>query len=290
MTERLSEVEQRIAGVRQLDAVITAMRGIAASRSQEARRKLPGIRAYAQMVGRAIGQALALLPGGDASVETGRPSGKLVLIALCSEQGFVGALNARILDAVEASLRRTAGSTAELLIIGDRGLMAARERGLEVAWSAPMAAHAGDASALANRLADAVFERLTAGATAVTVIHAAPSPAGNVELVKRALVPFDFARFAVARQLVPPLTTQEPAVLIPQLADEYVFAELCEAVMLSYAAENDARMRTMIAARDNIEKKLGELNLAYQRLRQEEITSEIIELAAGAAVELDDLR
>ena len=46
----------------------------------------------------------------------------------------------------------------------------------------------------------------------------------------------------------------------------------------------------MIAARNNVEKKLGELNLAYRRLRQEEITSEIIELAAGAAVELDNLR
>ena len=47
-------------------------------------------------------------------------------------------------------------------------------------------------------------------------------------------------------------------------------------------------MHAMIAARDNVDEKLDELTAVYRRLRQEEITNEIVELAAGANAELED--
>jgi F-type H+-transporting ATPase subunit gamma len=53
--------------------------------------------------------------------------------------------------------------------------------------------------------------------------------------------------------------------------------------MLSFAAENEARMTAMIAARGNVARKLDEVVGSCRRLRQEEITSEIIELSAGTA-------
>ena len=57
---------------------------------------------------------------------------------------------------------------------------------------------------------------------------------------------------------------------------------LCEEVMLSFAAENEARMEAMIAARRNVVRKLDELVASFRRLRQEEITGEIIELLVGS--------
>jgi F-type H+-transporting ATPase subunit gamma len=52
--------------------------------------------------------------------------------------------------------------------------------------------------------------------------------------------------------------------------------------MLSFAAENEARMAAMIAARSNVGRKLDELVASFRRLRQEEITGEIIELSTGS--------
>jgi F-type H+-transporting ATPase subunit gamma len=52
--------------------------------------------------------------------------------------------------------------------------------------------------------------------------------------------------------------------------------------MLSFAAENEARMRAMIAARTNVHDRLTALTGDFRRLRQEEITSEIVELSAGS--------
>jgi F-type H+-transporting ATPase subunit gamma len=277
---KLSEVESRIGTVHQLEAVITAMRGSAAARSREARSRLDGIRAYAGALGGAIGQALALAAESDPQSRNRQSAERHVVIVLCAEQGFVGTFNERVLDAAESHLK---SDSAELLVVGGRGAMVAAERGLEFGWSAPMVAHAEEVPLLASRITDALYIRLEKGqATLVTVIHAVPAPSAAIEIVERGLLPFDFARFKVTPLSVPPITTLPPEQLLAELAEEYVYAELCEKVMLSFAAENEARMEAMIAARSNVARKLDELVGNFRRLRQEEITGEIIELSAGS--------
>ena len=280
MSGKLSEVEGRIGTVHQLEAVITAMRGSAAARSREAHSRLDGIRAYAAVIGEAIGQALALAPAAEPTTrEAGSPQGHIVIV-LSAEQGFVGSFNERVVGAAEDHLN--AGGS-ELLIVGDRGAMVAAERALTFGWSAPMVAHAEEAPLLASRITDALYSRLEKDQVRrVTMIHAVPAPSATIEVVERVLVPFDFARFKVAPRSIPPITTLPPDRLLAELAEEYVYAQLCEAVMLSFAAENEARMTAMIAARSNVARKLDELVASFRRLRQEEITGEIIELSAGS--------
>jgi len=285
MSGKLGEVESRIGTVHQLEAVITAMRGSAAARSREARSRLDGIRAYAEVIGEAIGQALALAPESDQELRKPQSPEGHVVIVLCAEQGFVGSFNERVLDTAERHLKSDA---AELLVVGDRGVMVAAERGLVLGWSAPMVAHAEEVPLLASRITDTLYSRLEMDqATRVTVIHAVPAPSAAIEIVERTLLPFDFARFKVTLRSIPPITTLPPEQLLAELAEEYVYAELCEEVMLSFAAENEARMRAMISARNNVAHKLDELVGSFRRLRQEEITSEIIELSAGSTSAAD---
>ena len=280
MTERLSDVAARIGSVRQLSSVIGAMRGIAAARAREARERVEGVRAYARTVGAAIGQALALVePAADAP--TDGEDGHLV-IALCAEQGFAGPFNRRVLDVAERLMDSGGPRSTELLLLGGRGLIAAEERGLKVGWSASMAAHVDEAGALAERVTEQLYARLEKGRTTrVSLAHATPALSAEIHVVERTLAPFDFARFPRTRNPSPPLISLPPAILLTQLAEEYVFAELCEALTLSLAAENEARMRAMTAAKSNVSTMLDELVARSRQLRQEEITNEIIELSGA---------
>jgi F-type H+-transporting ATPase subunit gamma len=282
VTERLSDVMARIGSVRQLSSVIGAMRGIAAARAREARERVEGVRAYARTVGAAIGQALALMDAAAGAPRGGR-DGHLV-IALCAEQGFAGMFNRRVLDAAERLLRLAGSQPAELMVLGGRGLAAAEERGLKIGWSASMIAHVDEAAALADRVTAQLYTRLEQGrATRVSLAHATPASSGEIHVVERTLAPFDFARFPRTKNPSPPLVSTPPLLLLTRLAEEYVFAELCEALTLSLAAENEARMRAMTAAKTNVSKMLDELIARSRRLRQEEITNEIIELGAPKA-------
>jgi F-type H+-transporting ATPase subunit gamma len=278
MTERLGDVAVRIGSARQLSAVITAMRGIAAAHAREARGRLEGVQAYARTIAEAIGSALEHLPGGPPAAR-GSPMEAHGIVVFCAEQGFVGAFNERVLDAAQRLMAREPG---QLMLVGDRGLAAAAERSLAVAWSAPMAAHAGQAALLADRIIEEIYRRLSAGEmTRISVVHTVSGASGSIEVREKVLVPFDFGRFPPARRTQRPLLTLPPEILLARLAEEYIFAELCEAVMLSFAAENEARLRAMVAARSNVTRTLDELVTRSNQLRQEEITNEILELAAG---------
>ncbi|HYA79948.1 MAG TPA: F0F1 ATP synthase subunit gamma, partial [Methylocystis sp.] len=131
----------------------------------------------------------------------------------------------------------------------------------------------------ADRIAGALYQRLGENRAArATLIHGAPGSSGT-SIVERSLIPLDLTRFpASSSRGAPPLITLPPEMLVESLAQEYVFAELCEVVVLSFAAENEARMQAMIAARNNVRKTLEELEARHRQKRQEEITEEIIEL------------
>ena len=282
MTERLSEVTARIGSVRQLSSVIGAMRGIAAARAREARERVEGVRAYARTVGAAIGQALALVEPAAGAPPDGE--GGHLVIALCAEQGFAGPFNRRVLDAAERLMNSGGPHASELLLLGGRGLIAAEERGLKIGWSASMVAHVDEAAALADRVTEQLYVRLEHGrATRVSLAHATPEPSAEIHVVERTLAPFDFARLPRTRNPSPPLISLPPASLLTQLAEEYVFAEVCEALTLSLAAENEARMRAMTAAKSNVSTMLDDLVARSRQLRQEEITNEIIELGGRKA-------
>ncbi|MFM0290939.1 F0F1 ATP synthase subunit gamma [Paraburkholderia megapolitana] len=278
MSNRLGEVQARIASVHQLESVVSAMRGIAAARSREAQSRIPAIHACADMIGAAISNALMLDGHDDA---TARPDAALdaeVVVILCAEQGFVGTFNEHL---VETATRRAASAAIEYLLAGDRGIPTAAEHGLTIGWSAPMVAHADEVPALADRITVALYERLNAGrATRVTLLYAVPNPSEAIEVVQSALWPFDFRRFKPSSRVNPPLITTTPQRLLARLAQEYIYTQLCEAVMLSFAAENEARMHAMIAARTNVHNTVDRLAGEARSLRQDEITSEIVELSS----------
>lgn len=284
MAERLAEVEARIESVHQLSSVIGAVRAIAAARLREAKARLPGIQTYARTIGEAIAQALALVPQAPVNAAKGG-NRKSIVLAIGAEQGFVGNFNGRLLDALTPLTRSSRTPSCELLLVGSHAASAASERVLTVNWSAPMATHAQEIAGLANRIADALFDRIANGEVSeVLLVHAATDaqqPESPVQV--RPLLPFDFSRFAPLARAQPPIIQLPPERLLAQLADEYVFAEICEALVLSFAAENEARMQAMVAARENVARRSDELAARARLMRQEQITEEVIELASGGA-------
>ncbi len=277
MTERLADVVSQIQNVRQLEAVVTAMRGIAASRAQKGRSLLPGIEAYSDVVSRAIGQALHLLPP-DSSAPASQADGRPGLILFCAEQGFAGAFSDRVIDAAANDLE-----TSTILIIGSRGAAVAGEKGVKAAWSTAMVTHVEAVPSFANRLVEKIYGYLASGAlTRIDILFSRSTSGGPIRVDRHALLPIDYGRFKHPLTDLPPLTTLPPQILIERLAAEYVFAQICQAAMHAFEAENEARMLSMASAKTNIGSKLTDLSGRERQLRQEEITTEIIELAAGS--------
>jgi len=278
--ERLARLQTRIASIVELSEIIGAMRSLAAVRIQQGNAALEGIRRYTEIVGGAIAQAATLI-GLDGAPVPGRgalPGGRSVVF-FCSEHGLVGGFNERLLDDAANAL----GPGAHLCPVGARGALVAQERGLPVAWAVPMATHVPGVLETARRVAAEIYKRIDAdGPGGVDIVYARYLSGGRSEIEKQAVLPLDLAPFAAQAKGPPPLSNLAPEILMQKLAGEFVLAELGRAAMESLVSENGARLQAMESAHEHIEDKLEALRGQERQLRQEETTTELLDVVTGS--------
>ena len=271
MTERLSDISARIDGIRQLGAVVNALKGIAAARARTARSQVAAVDSYATTIARAMSSSL----GPQASKGSAPTTGRTGLLAFCAEQGFAGAFSERILDAVGEI------DADNLFLIGTRGLSVATARHLAPGWSAAMPSHTPGIPKLADGITRAVYQSLNKGAIDSLDVLYASWVSGRPQVVRSTLFPIDLSDFPPGSD-VAPLTQLPPAVLMASLGANYLHALVCRAALHAFAAENEARLEAMTAAGSQIASELVEFQAVLRRVRQEAITAEIIELGTGA--------
>jgi F-type H+-transporting ATPase subunit gamma len=253
--------------------VVNAMRGIAAARAQQARGQLVAVDSYAATIAAAIGRALALLPP---SRSEPTPAARPALVVFAAEQGFAGVFSERVFDACGADL-----TSSELFLVGTRGGTVAAERKMTTHWSGAMPAHSPGIPRLADGIAEALYARIASGAIdRLDVVFSEWPPGETLRVTRRRLFPFDPSGFPPQGDTTP-LTNLAPAALLDELTADYLHALLCHAALHAFAAENEARMAAMAAARHQIDEQMAQLQSTQRQMRQEEITAEIIELAAG---------
>ncbi len=281
MTERLADISARIGGIQQLGAVVSAMRGIAAARVQQAGGQLAAVDRYAAVIASAIARALVLAPAARPGLMykpgIARKPARPALVLFCAEQGFAGAFSGRVLDSVGGDL-----GTVELFLVGTRGRAALAERGITARWTGAMPSHSPGVPKLADRIAQALYKGIAQGRIdQLDAVFSQWQGGQGIRVERRRLFPFDMTAFPAAKAAAAPLLYLAPAALLQDLTADYLHAQLCEAALHAFAAENEARMEAMAAARSQIERQLASLQAKQRQVRQEEITAEIIELAAG---------
>jgi F-type H+-transporting ATPase subunit gamma len=278
---RPEDVKRRLGNIQQIEDIVTAMRGLAAAHSLDAQKHLAAISAHEATVARAISQVLAYMQGShgaDASTDAGGPH---LVVVIGAEQGFAGSYNENIVDAVLGG--GGANEPTEFIVIGQRAIVDFDVRGLSPVWSANMISQSEHAASLASNIVDAIFGRIRQAGVVRVMLAGTQPDARRAGIEMKQLLPFDFSRFAQAASMQRPMFNVPPSQLLEDLVEEYVFTELCQAIILAFAAENDARMRAMTRARTNVDRIRQDLKLELNQSRQEQTTTEIIELSASSA-------
>jgi F-type H+-transporting ATPase subunit gamma len=273
MADDLAAVRARIHGVEQLDTVIGAMRGIAAAHAQQSRALLPGFRAYAEVIAGAISSALRLRD----ELPSVRTSGnRCARVVFSAEQGFIGGFVERVLNELLPL------HPADLLLVGSRGLSLATAHGVSPVWQIAMATQVDGIAAVCIRIVDALYDIIgERRISRVEVVFPVWNLGRGLEVMCHSLLPLEEPRFQTIPEAMAPLSTLPADVLLSSLAEEYVYATLCEAAMFAFVAENEARAAAMMRARSKLHDILMELHLSENRVRQEAITAELVELAGG---------
>jgi F-type H+-transporting ATPase subunit gamma len=296
------EVRSRIASIKNINKITRAMEMVAAARLRRAEQRIDHLRPYAEGMRKLTRQASERAGGiPRVPVMVERENVKRVGIVLVTgDRGLAGAFNSNIVREGMRMAAKVRGEGAEpsFAVVGRKGVSALTFRKQEVSSS-----YIGftDRPAFAN--AREIGEEMTA--------RYVDEDLDRVELV--------YNRFVspltqhVWRQTLLPLQQAEvtgegaeleaeageaasddgqprsqwefepePEQLLARLIPEYVTISVYRALLESAASELGARMTAMRNAAENAETIMDDLTLEMNRVRQSEITQQILEVVAGA--------
>jgi F-type H+-transporting ATPase subunit gamma len=288
MGAQLRIVRRRIRSVQSTKKITRAMELIASSRIVRAQQRVEQSRPYAEQLTRAM-EDLAVNAGtlSHPLLADRETPAKVGVLAITSDRGLAGAYSANVLKEAEAVIREVRGRGLEpvLYVVGKKGVGYFRFRGvaLRADWQGFSEVPVYDRAEEIGRMliddfATGEIDELWCSYTdfrsafSQRATHKRFLPIAPEEVSGR------------GRGAVHPEYLFEPAPesILDHLLPQYLVTKIWAALLESAASENAARRRAMKAATDNADELLKVLTRQANRARQDEITTEIMEIVGGA--------
>ena len=316
----LKEIKGRIASVNSTRKITSAMKMVASSKLHHAQVAIQNMLPYETMLEHILKSFLAAEAEAQTVFDQERPVKRVALVVFSSNSSLCGGFNSNVIklmqrtvDAYEQDLGK---GSVEVWPIGRKVAEKARKFGYDVKCDhAPLIDHPNVqtcieiAMELGRKFVDGEVDR-------VEILYHHFKSAGSQVLTNKQFLPIDIEselerdherdltsnvvtkkaqdylkknrrKKEVKEGEVAPLNDNfivEPDMdtvlsqLIPKLAHLMLYTALLDSV----ASEHAARMVAMQTATDNADELLRQLNLQYNKSRQQAITSELLDIVGGS--------
>ena len=281
------EIRSKIASVKNMQKITSAMEKVAASKIRKAQKQMEESRPYAQRIRRVIGHLSHANPDYKHPFLIEREAKRVGLIIISTDRGLCGVLNANLFKTVIGEIAKWQGDGAEvdLALVGAKAVQFFRRMGGNVVGTAT---HLGDRPSVNDLI----------GAITIMLQSYEEGTIDRLYLVHN--------EFVSAMSQKPEVTTLLPVSQIDlgseslqehwdyiyepdagELLDEvltrYIESQVYRGAVENFACEMAAKMVAMKSATDNAGEIIDGLQLEYNKARQAAITQEISEIVGGAA-------
>jgi F-type H+-transporting ATPase subunit gamma len=281
------EIRSKIASVKNMQKITSAMEKVAASKIRKAQQQMQESRPYAQRIRRVIGHLSHANPDYKHPFLIEREAKRVGLIVISTDRGLCGGLNANLFKTVIGEIAKWQGEGAEvdLALVGAKAVQFFRRMGGNVVGTAT---HLGDRPSVNDLI----------GAITIMLQSYEEGTIDRLYLVHN--------EFVSAMSQKPEVTTLLPVSQIDlgdeslqehwdyiyepdagELLDEvltrYIESQVYRGAVENFACEMAAKMVAMKSATDNAGEIIDGLQLEYNKARQAAITQEISEIVGGAA-------
>ncbi|HAS82171.1 MAG TPA: hypothetical protein DCS43_05725 [Verrucomicrobia bacterium] len=273
MSTALSDIKRRIATTAQIKKVTGTLQKVAAAKLSQEQRRLANADAFSAQLQDLLGIAADALPRHPHPLLKPSCGDAIALFILGSDRGLCGSFNALLIKALPAFLAQHPDQTVHLMFRGK----VTYNRALRLQFPSIESIDAIEGQA--PRLMDAF---LNGQFRAVYVmywdfINRARQRIETRQLLPAVLKPADHSTRRGDAYCIEP----SPQALIDSLLPEFISRQVYNAVHKSAAAEHAQRQAAMSRATENAGELLDTLRKQYSRLRQDSITTEMLEIVAG---------
>jgi F-type H+-transporting ATPase subunit gamma len=285
---QLRVVRRRIRSVQSTKKITRAMELIASSRIVRAQQRVEASRPYAIQLTKAM-EDLARQTGAvqHPLLEERENPTKAGVLVFTSDRGLAGAYNANVLKIGEGLIRDVRGRGLEpvLYVVGKKGIGYFRFRGVPMrqTWQGFSEVPPYDE---AQRIGRTLIEDFAQ--EEIDELHAAYTDFRSAFTLRATsqrflpIAPEEVTGTGLGIVHAEYLFEPEPEQILDHLLPQYLVTKVYAALLESAASENASRRRAMKAATDNAEELIKVLTRQANRARQDEITTEIMEIVGGA--------
>lgn len=278
----LRDIRKRIDSVKNTQKITNAMKMVSAAKLRRAEDAINAARPYGDRMREVLLSLSARTdPKAHLLLQT-KEVKKVLLILVTADRGLCGAFNASLNRRAEAFVKEMGakGVQADLLTVGRKGNDYFRRRQVTIAESFSGVMNKVDFD-LANRVGDIGVEKFIAGDyDEVYVLYNKFRSAVVQILTLKKLLPVSPEEETERRREYLYEPSEEE--LLEDILPAYVNVLIYTALLDSVAAEHGARMTAMEAATSNADDMIYRLTLKLNRIRQESITTELMEIVGGA--------
>ena len=315
----LKEIKNRLSSVNSTRKITSAMKMVASSKLHHAQTMIENMLPYETLLEHILKTFLASETDARTVLNEVRPVKRVALVVYASNSSLCGGFNANVIRLLQHVVDEYAELGKENIVvypIGRKVAEKAVKMGLNVAGDFPALAekpNANDCITIARELGEKFiggeFDR-------VEMIYHHFKSAGSQILTRKPFLPIDIEEELKRdheRDLTSNVTTKkaqeyikrkeeekkreekeavplndnflvEPDMntVLTKLIPKYLHLMVYTALLDSIASEHAARMVAMQTATDNADEILRELNLQYNKSRQQAITSELLDIVGGS--------
>ncbi len=285
----LKELKARINSVKSTQKITKAKQMVAAAKLRKAQASAEAARPYATRLAAVMGSLASRIVVSDSSPKllagTGKDQVHLLVLAN-SDRGLCGAFNANIVKAARLTAKalEAEGKTVLFYLVGRKGRAVIRREypnAIIGGFDTSTVREAGYTEA--GMIADELVTLYEGGKFDVAHLFFAKFRSALVqEPTEQQIIPVPAPKVALATGGAVVEYEPEEEEILNQLLPRYLKTQLFGALLENMASEQGASMTAMDNATRNAGDLIGKLTIQYNRSRQAAITTELIEIIAGA--------
>jgi F-type H+-transporting ATPase subunit gamma len=287
----LKDMRNRISSVKATQKITKAMQMVAAAKLRRAQDAAVNARPYAQRMAAVIANLAAGVSGDGAPrllAGTGSDKRHLVIVA-AADRGLAGGFTSSIVRAAREHINSlvSLGKDVRIICVGKKSRdQLRRTYGDKVVESFDLSAYRQLSLAVAQPIADLVLALFEAGdVDVVTLFYSRFKSVVQQIPTAQQLVPATVADAAAKPDLGGACYEYEPSEegILETLLPRNIAVQILGALLENMAGFYASQMSAMDNATRNAGDMIAALNLQYNRQRQAQITTELIEIISGAS-------
>ena len=307
----LNEIKSRIASVKNTLKITSAMKMVASAKLHKAQVAIGGKLPYEQQLHRILSgllqddelhkamhdklgfgnphghSAVVLQDIGLDQIPTKDVYPRIAILAVSSNSSLCGSFNANVIKKYNETIQILEGQgyakeDVDVYVIGRKIADAVRKSGYAIKDDRSHIADKPSYDAAFDLATDLVDSFIAGEFSQVVLVYSHFASAASQPVVRENYLPLPLHDYDEgSEEPIDYLLEPDALTLVRHLLPQVLLLKLYTVLLDANAAEHAARTLAMQVASDNAKDLIGELTLAYNKGRQQEITAEILDLIGG---------